>query len=80
MKIAIEIGDRRGKGAAYGNLGNCYQSLGDYPKSIEYHEKHLKTVKEIGDRGGEGRASGNLGLLTGHSVTLENPLSTMRNI
>ena len=80
LKIAKEIGDRRGEGAAYGNLGNCYQSLGDSRKSIEYHEKHLKIAKEIGDSGGEGRANGNLGLVTGHSVTLENPLSAMRNI
>ena len=56
LKIAIEIGDRRGEGAAYGNLGNCYQSLGDYRKSIEYHEKHLRIAKKIGDQGGEGRA------------------------
>ena len=37
------------------------QSLGDYRKSIECHEKHLKIAKEIDDRGGEGRANGNLG-------------------
>ena len=62
MKIAVEIGDRGGEGAGYGNLGNCYQSLGDYRRSIEYHEKHLKIAEEIGDRGGEGRANGNLGI------------------
>ena len=39
LKIAIEIGDRAGEGAAYGNLGNAYDSLGQYPKAIEYHEK-----------------------------------------
>ena len=39
-----------------GNLGNAYQSLGDYRKAIEYHEKRLKIAKEIGDRAGEGRA------------------------
>ena len=37
------------------------QSLGDYRKAIEYHEKRLKIAKEIGDRAGEGRAYGNLG-------------------
>ena len=120
LKIAMEIGDRGGEAAAYGNLGNCYQSLSDYRKSIEYHEKHLKIAIEIGDRGGEGRAYGNLGraysslgdyqksieyhekilkialeigdgvekeepmeilvVLTVRWVTIENPLSTMRNI
>ena len=120
LQIAKEIGDRGGEGRAKGNLGICYRSLGDYRKSIEYHEKHLKIAKEIGDRGGEGIASGNLGksyqslgdpqksieyhekqlkiakesvigvekeeqmevsvIVTSHWVTIENPLSTMRNI
>ena len=57
LKLAKEIGDRAGEGAAYGNLGNAYDSLEDYQKSIEYHEKHLKIAKEIGDRAGEGAAS-----------------------
>ncbi|XP_074632061.1 uncharacterized protein LOC141890475 [Acropora palmata] len=60
-EIAKEIGDRAGEGRAYGNLGIAYQSLGDYQKAIEYHEKRLKIAKEIGDRAGEGRAYGNLG-------------------
>ncbi|XP_044172276.1 G-protein-signaling modulator 2-like, partial [Acropora millepora] len=50
-----------GEGTAYGNLGCAYQSLSDYRKAIEYHEKHLEIAKEIGDRAGEGRAYGNLG-------------------
>ena len=61
LKIAKEIGDRAGEGRAYGNLGNAYQSLGDYRKAIEHHEIGLKIAKEIGDRAGEGRAYGNLG-------------------
>ena len=61
MKIAKEIGDWGGEERANGGLGNFYQSLGDYRKSIEYHEKNLKIAKEIGDRGGEGAAYGNLG-------------------
>ena len=68
LKIAQEIGDRSVEGAAYGNLGSAYRSLGDYQKGIEYHEKRLKIAQEIGDRSGEGAAYGNLGntyLLTG---------------
>ena len=61
MKIAIEIDDRAGEGGAYGNLGNAYDSLGDFRKAIEYHKKHLKIAIEIGDRAGEGRTYGSLG-------------------
>ena len=75
LKTAKEIGDRDGEGAAYGNLGNSYQSLGDYQKAIEYHEKRLKIAKEIGDLVGEGRAYGNLGnsyqLLGGYQIAIE---------
>ena len=61
MKIAKEIGDRAGERQAYGSLGNAYQSLADYQKAIEYHEKLLKIAKEIGDRAEEGQAYGSLG-------------------
>ena len=61
MKITIEIGDRAGEGGAYANLGIAYDSLGDFRKASEYHEKHLKIAMEIGDRAGEGVGYGNLG-------------------
>ena len=61
MKIATEIGDRAGEGGAYRNLGNAFNSLGDYRKAIEYHYKDLKVATEIGDRAGVGGAYGNLG-------------------
>ena len=62
MKIAIEIGYRGGEGVALGNLGNAYQSLGDYRKAIDYHMKRFKIAIEISDRGGEGSAYGSLGI------------------
>ena len=46
----------------YGNLGIAYQSLDDYRKAIQCHEKHLKIALELGDRAGEGIAYENLGL------------------
>ncbi|XP_044170336.1 tetratricopeptide repeat protein 28-like, partial [Acropora millepora] len=45
----------------YGSLGTVYQSLGDFRKAIEYHEKHLEIAIEVGGRVGEGNAYGNLG-------------------
>ena len=62
MKIAIEIGDRVGEGRAYGNLCVAAIPLGNYQKSIEYHEKRLKIAIESGDRGVERSAYGNLGV------------------
>ena len=59
--MAIEIGDRSGEGRAYGNLGHAYQSMADYGKAMEYHEKYLKIAIEIGDKAGEGRAYHNIG-------------------
>ncbi|MBK8615931.1 MAG: tetratricopeptide repeat protein [Anaerolineales bacterium] len=41
IKIAREIGDRRGEGAALGNLGIAYKTLGEARKAIEFYEQHL---------------------------------------
>ena len=56
------MGDKAGEGRAYGNLGNAYDSLGDFHKAIEYHECDLQIAKEVGDKAGEGGAYGNLGI------------------
>jgi tetratricopeptide (TPR) repeat protein len=62
LRIAREIGDRRGEGAALGSLGNAYAVLGETRKAIEFHEQALVILREIGNRRGEGAALGNLGL------------------
>ena len=61
MKIAKEVGDQRGEGEAYGNLGIAFDSLGDYRKAIEHHERYWKIAKEIGDWAGELRLYHNIG-------------------
>lgn len=48
-------------GAILGNLGNAYDSLGDYRKAIEFQQKSLAIAQELGDRLGEGTVYGNLG-------------------
>ena len=50
-----------GESKCFTNLGNAYQSLGDFRKAIEYYEKSLEIKKEIGDRFGESACYGNLG-------------------
>ena len=48
-------------GRVYTRKEGDLQSLRDYQKAIEYHEKRLKIAIEIGDRRGEGGKYGNLG-------------------
>ena len=45
LKIAITIGDQGAEGGTYGNLGNAYDSLGDYGRAIEYHKKAFENCK-----------------------------------
>jgi tetratricopeptide (TPR) repeat protein len=68
------------EGTTYGNLGNAYQSQGDYAKAIEYHTQHLSIAKEVGDRAGEGRAYGNLGNAYQSQGASARPSSTTRSV
>jgi tetratricopeptide (TPR) repeat protein len=61
LAIFREVGDRRGEGAALGNLGNAYYGLGEPRRAIEHYEQDLAIAREIGDRRGEGITLGNLG-------------------
>ena len=61
LKIAEELGDRSGKGVAYGNLGDTHRSLGDFKTALDYHERQLKIAKEVGERQREGAAYSSLG-------------------
>ncbi len=66
LKIANDIGDRRGEGAILGNLGLAYFHLGEPLKGIEYHEQALKIAHEMSDREVEGANLGNQGLAYFH--------------
>ena len=56
-----KVGDRAGQGRAYCNLGNAYQSLGQFQQAREYHKQCLSIAIEVGDRHEQGRAYCNLG-------------------
>jgi tetratricopeptide (TPR) repeat protein len=45
----------------YFTLGNTYQNLGNFSRTLENHKEHLTMTKEVGDWAGEGRAYANLG-------------------
>ena len=61
LSIAKEIEEKGSEGAAYGNLGCAYKSLGDCRKAIEFYQQSLSIAKEIGDKVTEGAAYANLG-------------------
>ena len=46
---------------ACGNLGNCYDSTGDYGRARELHEQDRAICEALGDRAGVAAACGNLG-------------------
>ncbi|MBI3092471.1 MAG: tetratricopeptide repeat protein [Candidatus Tectomicrobia bacterium] len=56
------LSEKQHQGAVLGNLGICYQNLGEVPRAIDCHEQALAISREIGDRRGEGNQLGNLGL------------------
>ena len=62
LAIKIEIGDKKGEGTSYGNLGAVFCWLGEYQKAKQYHEKALAVKIEIGDKAGEGTSYENLGV------------------
>lgn len=62
LKIARQIGDKRGESNAICNLGVVYKNLGDYKQAIASHEMDLTISREIDDKWGEACALGNLGL------------------
>ena len=61
LKIAHELGDRRGEGVILGNLGASHTIFGNYRRAIDYKERALKTARVIGDQKVEGTSLGNLG-------------------
>ena len=61
--ITDEIGDRAGEARCYGNLGQVFESIGEYDKAKQYFKKGLVISKEIGDRAGEAADYFNLGAL-----------------
>ena len=62
----------------YGNLGNVYNSVGDYVRAMEYHEKALTIRQEIEDRQGAAGVYGNLETCTIFLVNMAELWSTLR--
>lgn len=69
------IGDRRGEGAALGDLGNACGALGQTELAIEIFERILVLMRASGDRQDEGKTRGNLG---GSYIALGQPEKAIR--
>ena len=79
LNLTIGKGDLTEEGNASRSLGTVYFSHGNFQKSIEYHEKHLKIANEI--RGHQKDELMQISLMiTSHWVTSKKPLSIMKNI
>ena len=72
--------DQDESGRVYIRHGRDFQLLGDYLKAINYLEKRLKNAIRIGDLAAEEQPMEISALLTTHWVTIEKPLSTVKNI
>jgi tetratricopeptide (TPR) repeat protein len=61
LDLAQKMKDTQEISWALSNLGNAYDSLGNYERAIDYHQQSLVIKREISDRRGEGNSLGNLG-------------------
>ena len=52
LKIAQEIGNQKGTGNDYSNIGNIYYVQGNYNDALKYQLQALKTYKQIGYKHG----------------------------
>ena len=59
----IDIRDKNGEAACYGNLGIVFTSNAEYVKAEEYLQKALQIQREIGDKNGEAASYGSLGIV-----------------
>jgi tetratricopeptide (TPR) repeat protein len=50
LAVRTELGDRRGVGASYGNLGIVAEEQADYPVARANYERCLAICREVGDR------------------------------
>ena len=58
IRLAIHGEQNPVTASSYGNLGNVYNSQGDYPRAIEFHERSLKIRLAIhGERPAPGHGS-----------------------
>jgi CHAT domain-containing protein/tetratricopeptide (TPR) repeat protein len=67
LALYRESHDRHGEAVVLGHIGNCYESMSDYPRAIDYLRRSLAMKQDLGDRLEEGKTLSNLGLVYWHT-------------
>jgi tetratricopeptide (TPR) repeat protein len=82
LTIREEIGDKRGIGSCYRNIGLIYGTQSNYPKALDYDLKALKICEQIGDKHGIADCYGFIGQVykfqTDYSKALEYYLKALK--
>ncbi|XP_022094203.1 tetratricopeptide repeat protein 28-like isoform X2 [Acanthaster planci] len=52
LEVHSKIGNHRGLGIAYGNIGTVYRAMGKFEEAVVYHEKYRENADERDDVGG----------------------------
>ena len=47
LAMTIDIGDKKGVGRCYGNLGTVFKSLGEYDEAKNTLRKHLSSKEKL---------------------------------
>lgn len=67
LALYREQHDRHGEAVVLGQIGNCYESMSDYRRAIDYFQRSLAMKQQLGDRLEEGKTLSNLGLVYWHT-------------
>ena len=60
-KIAQEEGNLAGEGGVCGQIGRCYQAMGQFERAIEHHERRVAIAEQVSNQVSAGLAYGDLG-------------------
>ncbi len=63
LELATKLGWKRGIAKATNTLGQNYNTISDYPRSIQYFERSLKLYGELGHKMGVASVTCNIGLV-----------------
>ena len=61
IQLATKVGDLYGEEENLGNIGSCYDYLGEYDKALEMDQQSLALATKIGDQQTEEHDLGNIG-------------------